>query len=345
MSIETTAGTHSDDSGNEPLLRGALPPLRDALPLLRGVLPVLHTPFREDGGIDVEVLEKEIDWAFETQADGVVVAMVSETLRLGYHGRRELATHVCRAVRGRGTSVISVGAESIREAIDFAQHAQGLGADAVMAIPPVATSLSGDMTVEYFGAIARSISIPLVVQDASSYVGAAIDLSVYLRLLSEFGEHRIFFKPEASPLGPNLSKLRDGSLGKARIFEGSGGINLVDCYRRGIVGTMPGTDLLDGIVALWRALQAGDESRIYRLSLPICALTALQLQAGLDGFLAIEKYLLQKRGIFRNTLRIRPYSWELDRETCEEVDRLFDCLQLALRDTHFEPREHGQNAS
>jgi len=316
MSIETTAGTHSEDSGNKPLLRG--------------VLPVLHTPFREDGEIDVEVLEKEIDWAFETQADGVVVAMVSETLRLGYHGRRELATHVCRAVRGRGTSVISVGAESIREAIDFAQHAQGLGADAVMAIPPVATSLSGDMTVEYFGAIARSISIPLVVQDASSYVGAAIDLSVYLRLLSEFGEHRIFFKPEASPLGPNLSKLRDGSLGKARIFEGSGGINLVDCYR---------------IVALWRALQAGDESRIYRLSLPICALTALQLQAGLDGFLAIEKYLLQKRGIFRNTLRIRPYSWELDRETCEEVDRLFDCLQLALRDTHFEPREHGQNAS
>ncbi|MEY2611208.1 MAG: 4-hydroxy-tetrahydrodipicolinate synthase, partial [Planctomycetota bacterium] len=51
-------------------------------PLLRGVLPVLHTPFCDDGRIDVEVLEKEIDWAFETQADGVVVAMVSETLRL-----------------------------------------------------------------------------------------------------------------------------------------------------------------------------------------------------------------------------------------------------------------------
>jgi 4-hydroxy-tetrahydrodipicolinate synthase len=94
---------------------------------------------------------------------------------------------------------------------------------------------------------------------------------------------------------------------------------------------MPGTDLLDGIVALWRALQAGDEKRIYELSLPICALTALQLQAGLDGFLAIEKYLMQKRGIFRNTLRIPPYRWELDPETCDEVDRLFECLQSALR--------------
>jgi 2-keto-3-deoxy-L-arabinonate dehydratase len=297
---------------------------------LHGVLPVLHTPLNEDGTIDRITLEREIDWAFQTGADGVVVAMVSEILRLGYHGRKELATYVCQAVQGRGYTVISVGAESIREALDFAGHAEGLGASAVMAIPPVATSLSGERTGDYFAAIAGGISIPLVVQDASSYVGAAIDLSVYLRLLEEFGDQRIFFKPEASPLGPNLSKLRDASHGRARIFEGSGGINLVDCYRRGIVGTMPGTDLLDGIVAMWRALRAGDENRIYELSLPICALTALQLQAGLDGFLAIEKYLLKKRGLFDNRLQVQPCAWELDAETCAEVDRLFALLQQNL---------------
>jgi len=296
--------------------------------LLHGVLPVLHTPFNDDGSIDSPTLKREIDWAFQTGADGVVIAMVSEILRLGYHGRKELATLVCEAVQGRGFTVISVGAESIREAQEFANHAEGLGVSAVMAIPPVATALSGAKTIEYFATIARGISIPLVVQDASSYVGAAIDLSVYLQLLEDFGADRIFFKPEASPLGPNLSKLRDASNGKARIFEGSGGINLVDCYRRGIVGTMPGTDLLDGIVALWRALQAGDEDRIYHLSLPICAITALQLQAGLDGFIAIEKYLLRKRGLFVNTRQVQPCGWQLDAETAAEVDRL---LALLLR--------------
>ncbi|MEZ6133846.1 MAG: dihydrodipicolinate synthase family protein [Pirellulaceae bacterium] len=297
---------------------------------LNGVLPVLHTPFNEDGTIDRCTLEREIDWAFQTGADGVVIAMVSEILRLGYHGRKELATAVCQAVQGRGFTVISVGAESIREALDFAGHAEELGASAVMAIPPVAVALSGERTGDYFAAIASSISIPLVVQDASSYVGASIDLGVYLRLLDKFDDQRIYFKPEASPLGPNLSKLRDASRGRARIFEGSGGINLVDCYRRGIVGTMPGTDLLDGIVALWQALEAGDESRIYALSLPISALTALQLQAGLDGFLAIEKYLLKKRGLFHNTLQVQPCGWELDPETCTEVDRLFALLQEVL---------------
>lgn len=298
--------------------------------LLHGVLPVLHTPLHEDGTIDVSTLEREIDWTFQTGADGVVVAMVSEVLRLGYHARKELAGYVCGAVQGRGFTVISVGAESVREAVDFGQHAEALGASAVMAIPPVTISLNSTRTADYFAGIARNISIPLIVQDASSYVGAAIDVSVYLRLLDEFGAERIFFKPEASPLGPNLSKLRDATEGKARIFEGSGGINLVDCYRRGIVGTIPGTDLLDGIVALWQALKSSDETRIYELSLPISAITALQLQAGLDGFLAIEKYLLQKRGIFKNTLRVEPFGWELDSETCSEVDRLFEILQRAL---------------
>ncbi len=298
--------------------------------LLRGVLPVLHTPFTDTGDIDHDVLQREIDWAFQVGAHGVVIAMVSEVLRLGDDGRKELASLVCQAIQGRGFSVISAGAESIRQAVKFAQHAQDLGASAVMAIPPVATSLSGAATRDYFAAIASSISIPLVVQDASSYVGAAIDLSVYLGLLENFGADRIYFKPEASPLGPNLSKLRDATQGTARIFEGSGGINLVDCYRRGIVGTMPGTDLLDGIVALWKALEAGDEDRIYELSLPICAMVALQLQGGLDGFLAIEKYLLKRRGIFSSTSQIQPTGWQLDPETQSEVDRLFARLQAVL---------------
>lgn len=297
---------------------------------LHGVLPVLHTPFLEDGKIDWKTLEREIDWAFEVGADGVVVAMVSEVCRLPNATRRELAEAVCRGAQGRGFSVISCGAESSGEACELAEHAASLGASALMAIPPIATRLPGSKTRDYFAAIAERVSIPLIVQDASGYVGAAISLDVYLDLLERFGPERILFKPEAHPLGPNLSRLRDATKGQAKIFEGSGGINLVDCYRRGIQGTMPGTDLLDAVVALWKALQAQDDDRIYQLSLPICGLVALQLSAGLDGFLAIEKYLMNKRGIFPNTIQREPVGWELDPETTAEVDRLFARLQAVI---------------
>jgi dihydrodipicolinate synthase/N-acetylneuraminate lyase len=115
------------------------------------------------------------------------------------------------------------------------------------------------------------------------------------------------------------------------MFEGSGGIFLIDSFRRGIAGTMPGMDLLDGVVAVWKALLSGDEAAAYRVYFPVCAIVALQLQAGLDGFLAVEKHLMLKRGLFPTARRRKPYGWELDAETAAEVDRLFAHLRDALR--------------
>jgi 4-hydroxy-tetrahydrodipicolinate synthase len=148
--------------------------------------------------------------------------------------------------------------------------------------------------------------------------------------LERYGPEKVLFKPEAAPNGPTLSALRDATSGKARIFEGSGGIFLIDSFRRGIAGTMPGLELLDGIVAVWRALQGGDETIAYRAYYPVCAIVALQMQAGLDGFLAVEKYLMVKRGLFPSARRRRPYGWELDAETAAEIDRLFAKMQETL---------------
>ena len=66
------------------------------------------------------------------------------------------------------------------------------------------------------------------------------------------------------------------------MFEGSGGIFLIDSYRRGIAGTMPGMDLLDGVVAVWKALQRGDEIESLRGQDTVRAhrRRSTQLQAG-----------------------------------------------------------------
>lgn len=291
-----------------------------------GVLPVIHTPMIDGDEIDHESLRKEVDWAFEVGADGVVAAMVSEILRLTHDERVRLADELVELTADRGAVIFSVGSESIAQSRQLARRAQQSGCHAVMAIPPISASLPEDQLWRYFCEIAECVDVPLIVQDASSYVGGALTIDLFMKLLDRFGADKILFKPEAAPIGPNLSLLRDQSGGRAKIFDGSGGLLLVDAYRRGITGTIPGTDLLDGIVALWRALKSGDDEAAYRVYFPICAIVNLQLQAGLDGFLAIEKYLMVKRGIFANDSRRQPYSWELDQETRAEVDRLFEIL-------------------
>jgi hypothetical protein len=64
------------------------------------------------------------------------------------------------------------------------------------------------------------------------------------------------------------------------------------------------------------------------VSLLIAALIAVQ--NSLDAFLAVEKYLLVKRGIFTNTLVRGPVGYHLDAKTQSEVDRLFEQLQRVL---------------
>jgi 4-hydroxy-tetrahydrodipicolinate synthase len=297
---------------------------------LHGVLPIVHTPFLDDDSIDAASLRREIDFAFATGADGLGTGMVSEILRLTSDERIDLTQQIVELAAGRGAVFAAVGAESIQQALVYAKSAERAGYDAIMAVPPITTRLPESALVDYFRALADGVNLTLIVQDASGYVGQAIPLSVYVPLLERYGEEKIVFKPEAAPIGPNLSALRDATGGKARIFEGSGGILLVDSYRRGIAGTMPGMEMLAGIVALWRALQRGDENAIYRLYYPICAIVALQLQAGLDGFLAIEKHLLVRQGLFTTASRRQPNSWELDRETAAEVERLMTHLDRAI---------------
>ena len=297
---------------------------------VRGVLPVIHTPFLRGGEVDFESLLREVDWAYQTGADGVVAAMVSEVLRLTNDERVQLTDELVSTSGDRGIVITSVGAESTHQAKILARRAAPSGCRAVMAIPPIHTALPEDELWRYFCEIAEATELPLIVQDASSYVGGALTIDLFVRVLQRFGETKVLFKPEAAPIGPNLSLLRDQTDGRARIFDGSGGILLIDAYRRGIMGTMPGTDLLDGIVAIWRALESGDEPRAYRVYFPLAAIVNLQLQAGLDGFLAIEKYLMVKRGLFRCDSRRAPTAWQLDRETRDEVDRLFEMMQGAL---------------
>jgi len=291
---------------------------------LKGVLAVFQTPYHKNETIDAATLEKEIHWIYDIGAHGIVMAMVSETLRLSSEEREQLAKLACKYGSKRGAVVISVGAESSVVAERYAKHAQAAGADAVMAIPPVSVGIGESELLAYYRRIIEAIKIPVIVQDASGYVGKPMPIGMQAQLLDEYGPVRVQYKPEATPIGPKLSELRDATKGRARVFEGTGGIALVDSYRRGVVGTMPGADLLRSIVPLWNALEAGNWEKAYRIWQPLACL--VDQMRSLDAFLAVEKYLLVKQGVFKNTIVRGPVAYHLDDETRKEVDRLFDMM-------------------
>ena len=295
---------------------------------LAGVFNVISTPIDNNDEIDQKTLKKEIDWLIKCGSNGAVLAMVSEVLRFSASERRKQWQLSLEYLSDRIPLVVSVGAESAAIAVGLAKDAQKDGATAVMATPPSAFVASADEVKNYYQRIIEAVDITVIVQDASNYLGAPIELDTYVELIDKYGDERVQFKPEAKPVKDRLAQLNKISNNRARVFEGQGGIDLLDTHPLGVKGTMPGAEVPWAIVGLWNALEKKDLSTAGAIHTPLAKL--ISYQTTLDAYVAVEKYLLVKQGVFSNTNQRGPVGFKLDQETKTKIDLAYNELAAAI---------------
>jgi len=295
---------------------------------LAGVFNVISTPLDNSDEIDQKILKQEIDWLIKCGSNGAVLAMVSEVLRFSASERRKQWQLSLEYLSGRIPLVVSVGAESSAIAVGLAKDAQKDGATAVMATPPSAFVASADEVKNYYQRIIEAVDITVIVQDASNYLGAPIELETYVELIDKYGDERVQFKPEAKPVKDRLTQLNKISNNRARVFEGQGGIDLLDTHPLGVKGTMPGAEVPWAIVGLWNALEKKDLSTAKAIHTPLAKL--ISYQTTLDAYVAVEKYLLVKQGVFVNTNQRGPVGFKLDVQTKSKIDLAYSELAAAI---------------
>ena len=290
----------------------------------RGVCPVIQTPLDEHDQIDEVVFEAEINWLIKSGVKGLVLAMVSEVMRFSAAERRNQWQIVLRILDGRLPLIVSVGGESTAIAIQLAKAAESDGASALMATPPASFPATSSEINSYYTAIIESVQIPLIVQDASNYMGQPLELELYGKLLEKYGNTRVQFKPEAKPVKERMAALQEIAGGKAKVYEGQSGLDLLDTHPLGLVGTMPGAEICWAIVAIWDALEAKDLVRASAIH--ACVEKLVELQPTIDAYVAVEKYLLVKQGIFTSSRQRGPVSTILSEKTKGEIDLIFNEL-------------------
>ena len=295
---------------------------------LAGVFNVISTPIDNSDEIDQQTLKKEIDWLIKCGSNGAVLAMVSEVLRFSASERRKQWQLSLEYLSDRIPLVVSVGAESSAIAVGLAKDAQKDGATAVMATPPSAFVASADEVKSYYQRIIEAVDITVIVQDASNYLGAPIELDTYVELIDKYGDERVQFKPEAKPVKERLAQLNKISNNRARVFEGQGGIDLLDTHPLGVKGTMPGAEVPWAIVGLWNALEKKDLITAQAIHTPLAKL--ISYQTTLDAYVAVEKYLLVKQGVFSNTNQRGPVGFKLDEQTKSKIDLAYSELAAAI---------------
>ena len=292
-----------------------------------GVYPVIQTPLDDHDNIDEAVFEAEINWLINNGVKGLVLAMVSEVMRFSAAERRNQWQIVLRILNGRLPLIVSVGAESTAIAVQLAKDAESDGSTALMATPPATFPATSSEIYSYYTAIIESVNIPLIVQDASNYMGQPLELELYGKLLEKYGNTRVQFKPEAKPVKERMAALQEIASGKAKVYEGQSGLDLLDTHPLGLVGTMPGAEICWAIVAIWDALEA--KNLVRATAIHACVSKLVALQPTIDAYVAVEKYLLVKQGIFNSSRQRGPVSTILSDQTKNEIDMIFaELLQV-----------------
>ncbi len=128
------------------------------------ICTAMITPFDERGNLDSKEAASLAHWLVERGNDGLVVAgTTGEGATLDSNERRELLTAVRTAIGKRATMIANVGTNDVRSTIRGGKEARDAGADALLVVvPPYVKPTQGGM-LEFFGAVAESTDLPVVI--------------------------------------------------------------------------------------------------------------------------------------------------------------------------------------
>ena len=143
---------------------------------MRGVYVPLVTPFDAAGDLDPRALQRLVDYLIEAGVHGLFPGgTTGEFPLLTTDERKRVAETVVASAAGRVPVVVHAGAPSTRAAIDLAQHARQIGADAVAVVAPYYYPLPDDAVVAHYVDVCAAVSdYPVLLYNIPQRTGNAV---------------------------------------------------------------------------------------------------------------------------------------------------------------------------
>lgn len=152
---------------------------------LKGICCALCTPFTENGErVDETGLKKHVDSMLEA---GMHILLVcggtGEFAYLRPEERRRIAEVASKHINGRAAFMVQTSTVNTADAIEYAKHAESVGADGLLILPPYFEGPNQDGVYYHFEKIAEAIKIPIMVYNIPVHSGFDITPAFFKRLL------------------------------------------------------------------------------------------------------------------------------------------------------------------
>ncbi|HEX5417601.1 MAG TPA: dihydrodipicolinate synthase family protein [Chloroflexota bacterium] len=283
---------------------------------IRGIFPIVYTPFDAEGRIDEEDLGQLVEYLIAAGTHGLAaVGGASECHKLTVAERKWLASETVAAARGRVPVLVGVSATCVGDAVDLARHAEEIGAVGVFGTPPLYGPVTPGALEAHFGALARAVSLPILIQDAQ----VTIPPPQIAHLGSLYPNLR-WVKEEAADSGHRISELR--RICTAGVSIMSGGSYLLDDLTRGAIGAIPGSIGVADLALAFDRYQAGNLTGARAAYNHFLPLSFWRRQFPLLA----AKEVLRRAGVFKSAHLRQPANDTLDSDDLRELSIILETM-------------------
>ena len=296
---------------------------------IKGICPIAPAVYNANGEVDCQEYESCCSELIKRGAQALTLfGIAGEYYKMDYEEEGGLIESTVRVCHANGVpAIVSNTRHSTEVAVKWAKRIEASGADCMMVLPPFFLKPGGAALFAHIDAVCSSVKIPVMFQYAPEQTGVAIAPEILAGLAAKH-QNLAYFKIECKPPGAYIAALSKLLPADRKIFVGNAGFQMIEGFRRGAYGVMPGPSMPDVYRKIWDALLVGDDAEAQRVHDKLNALLN-HIRQNVEMIIHYEKEILRRRGFITSAYCRHP-GYVAD----PVADRLFDELYRMI-ETEF----------
>ena len=267
----------------------------------KGLGVALVTPFKSDSSIDIEALDRLVEYQVKGGVDFLcIMGTTAETPTLTAAEKKMLKEHLVDRVCGRVPLLMGCGGNSTAAVVDELKNTDWRGIDGILSVCPYYNKPSQEGLYQHYRALSEASPLPIVLYNVPGRTGVNMTAETTLRLARDF-ENIVAIK-EASG---NITQMDDIIKNKPENFDvisGDDGITfpLITLGAVGVISVI-GNALPYEFSRMVRLALRGEYNSALTIHHKFTELFKLLF---VDGNPAGVKAMLSEMGMIENQLRL-----------------------------------------